>query len=130
MRPFLLLFVFIIPCSLVFTCWEKADLLALFCVMFPCVFATFPYSVLGQVWYLIVSFPDLCLLIYLHFSIAFLLLLLNEQSEIVVVTPSNTERAKMRYLPLNSRMSENERICRYTPIRQAAQPLCTKMIQN
>ena len=28
-------------------------------------FATFPYGVLGQVWYLIVSNPDFCLLPYL-----------------------------------------------------------------
>ena len=29
-------------------------------VMFNCVFVTFPCGILGQVWYLIVSFPDLC----------------------------------------------------------------------
>ena len=29
-------------------------------VMFNCVFVTFPYGILGQVWYLIVSIPDLC----------------------------------------------------------------------
>ena len=28
------------------------------------VFVTFPCGILGQVWYLIVSFPDLCLLSY------------------------------------------------------------------
>ena len=33
-------------------------------VMFSSVFVTFPYGVLGQVWYLIVSIPDLCLLPY------------------------------------------------------------------
>ena len=34
-------------------------------VMFSCVsFFTFPYSVLGQVWYLIGSIPDICLLPY------------------------------------------------------------------
>ena len=27
-------------------------------VMFNCVFITFPCGILGQVWYLIVSFPD------------------------------------------------------------------------
>ena len=27
-----------------------------------CIFVTFPCGILGQVWYLIVSFPDLCLL--------------------------------------------------------------------
>ena len=29
-------------------------------VMFSCVFVTFPFGILGKVWYLIVSFPDLC----------------------------------------------------------------------
>ena len=43
------------------TCWERAGLL---CGMFTCDFGTFPYSVLGQVWYLIVSIPDLSLLPY------------------------------------------------------------------
>ena len=33
-------------------------------VMFSCVFVTFPHGVLGQVWYLIISIPDLCLLPY------------------------------------------------------------------
>ena len=54
-----------VPCSRVVTCWERADLLALLCVMFSCVFVTHPYEVMGQVWYLIVSIPDLCLLSYL-----------------------------------------------------------------
>ena len=52
-------------CSLEVTCWEVADLLALSCVMDSCVFVTFPYGVLDQVWYLIVSNPDLCLFPYL-----------------------------------------------------------------
>ena len=29
-------------------------------VMFNCVIVTFPCGILGQVWYLIVSIPDLC----------------------------------------------------------------------
>ena len=33
-------------------------------VMFNCVFVTFPSGILGQVWYLIVSIPDLCCLSY------------------------------------------------------------------
>ena len=37
----------------------------LFFVMFNCVFITFPCGILGQVWYLLVSFPDLCHLSYL-----------------------------------------------------------------
>ena len=51
-------------CSLVVTCCERADLLVLLCVTFPCAFVTFLYGVLGQVWYLIVLIPDLCLLSY------------------------------------------------------------------
>ena len=46
-----------VHCSLVVTCWARADLLALLCVMFYCVFVTFPCGVLGQVWCLIVSIP-------------------------------------------------------------------------
>ena len=46
------------------TCWERAGLLALLYVMFYCVFVTFSCGVLGQVWYLIVSISDLCLLTY------------------------------------------------------------------
>ena len=54
-------------CSLVDTCWEMADLLALLYVMFSCVFVTFPYGILDQVWYLIESIPDLCLLPNLYY---------------------------------------------------------------
>ena len=72
MNPFLLFMFHVchfyanlsLPCIPVITCWEKADLLALLCVVFSCVFVTFPYGVPGQVWYLIVSIQDLCLPIY------------------------------------------------------------------
>ena len=30
------------PCSLVMTCWERADLLAFLCVTFHCIFVMFP----------------------------------------------------------------------------------------
>ena len=53
-----------VPCSLVITCWESTGLLALLCVMFPCVFATFPYGFSGKMWYLILSIPDFCHLLY------------------------------------------------------------------
>ena len=46
-------------CSLVVTCWERADLLAFLCVMFYCVFVTFPCNVLERVWCLIVLIPGL-----------------------------------------------------------------------
>ena len=51
-----------VHCSLVVTCWKRAGLLALLYVMFSAVFVTFTCGVPGQLWYLIVSIPDLCLL--------------------------------------------------------------------
>ena len=48
-----------VPCSLVVTCSKRTDLVALLYVMFSCGFGTFPYGILGQVWCLIVSIPDL-----------------------------------------------------------------------
>ena len=58
-----------VHCSLMVTCWEYANLLALLYVKFYCLFVTLQYGVLVQVWYLIVSIPDLCLLTYFnHFS--------------------------------------------------------------
>ena len=53
-----------VHCCLVVTCWERADLLAIVCDVY-CVFVTFPCDILDQVWYLIVSIPDLCHLPYL-----------------------------------------------------------------
>ena len=48
------------------TCWERVDLLALVGDVY-CIFVTFPCDILGQVWYLIASFPDLCRLSYFSF---------------------------------------------------------------
>ena len=48
---------------LVVTFWERADLLALVGDVY-CIFVTFPCGILRQVWYLIVSFPDLRRLSY------------------------------------------------------------------
>ena len=50
--------------SLAITICEMTDLLAFLYLMFSCVFVTFSYGVLRQVWYLIVSIPDLCFLLY------------------------------------------------------------------
>ena len=47
----------------VVTCWERADLLALVCGVY-CELVTFSLVFQGQVWYLIVSIPDLCTLTY------------------------------------------------------------------
>ena len=46
------------------TYWESAKLSNLMYVMLSSVLDLFPCGVLGQVWYLIVSIPDLCLLTY------------------------------------------------------------------
>ena len=51
------------PCSLVVTCWERADLFAIMCDDLLRFF-TFQCGVLGPVWCLIVPISDLCLLSY------------------------------------------------------------------
>ena len=52
-----------VPCCLVVTYCERADLLALV-GDFYCICFTFPCGILGQVWYLIELFPDICRLSY------------------------------------------------------------------
>ena len=54
-----------VHCCLVVNRWERADLLALVGDVY-CIFLTFPCGILGQVWYLIVSFTDLCILSYFN----------------------------------------------------------------
>ena len=60
-----------VPESLVTTCWERADHLALLRVMFPVVLShgRLPIGILGQVWYLIVSIPELCTLTYFTYGV-------------------------------------------------------------
>ena len=53
-----------VHCCLVVTC-ERAELLALVGNVY-CIFVTFSCGIQGHVWYLIVSFPDLCRLSYLQ----------------------------------------------------------------
>ena len=57
-----------VHCYRVVTCWERADFLALVGDVY-CIFATFPCIILGQVWHLIVSFPDLCRLSYIEYHV-------------------------------------------------------------
>ena len=52
-----------VHCCLVVTCWERTDLLSLFCDVKLC-FVTVSCGILGQVWYLIVSISDICHLSY------------------------------------------------------------------
>ena len=54
-----------VHCCLVVTCRESADLLAFVCDVY-CVFVTFPFGILGLVWYLVVSIPDPCCLSYFY----------------------------------------------------------------
>ena len=58
-----LYFLFVMLLRLVVKCLERADLLALVCDVYF-VFVPFPCGILGQVWYLMVSIPDLCRLSY------------------------------------------------------------------
>ena len=53
-----------IHCCLVVTCLERADLLALVGDVY-CIFVTFPCGILGLVWYLTVSIPDLAVFLTL-----------------------------------------------------------------
>ena len=46
-------------CYLVSPAGKGLTSLLLF-VLFNCVFVTFPFGILGQVWYVIASIPDLC----------------------------------------------------------------------
>ena len=57
-----------VHCCLVVTCWERADLLALVVDVY-CIFVTFPYGILGQVWHLIVLIPDRCRLSYFEMTL-------------------------------------------------------------
>ena len=59
-----------VHCCLVVTCWERTDLLALVCDV-SCVFVTFPCGILGLLWYMIVSFPDLCRLSYFDVNLCY-----------------------------------------------------------
>ena len=53
-------------CCIVVTCWKRADFLAHVGDVY-CIFVTFPCGILGQVRYLIVSFPpDHCHLSYFY----------------------------------------------------------------
>ena len=67
MSPSLCLLFVMLLCLFIAALWSPAgkgltSLLSF--VMLNCVFVTFPCGILGQVWYLIVSIPDLCHLSY------------------------------------------------------------------
>ena len=58
--------VFVMLSRLFIAAWEGLTSWLSF-VMFDWVFVTIPYGILGQVWYLIVSIPDLCHLSYFYY---------------------------------------------------------------
>ena len=57
-----MLFMSLLPCGHLLG-KDLIDLLALV-VVFNCAFVSSPCGIMGQVWYLIVSIPDLCRLSY------------------------------------------------------------------
>ena len=64
-----LFFVFVmLSCLFIVALWPPAwkGLTSWLYVTFSCVFVTFPCGVLGLVWYLIVSIPNLCLFTYFN----------------------------------------------------------------
>ena len=91
-----------VHCSLMAICLERADLLDLWYVMFNCVFVTFPCNVLGQVWCLIVSIPDLCRISYFDFAKC------HYESDSALFTQPNSSR--LHSTPANL---ENVRSARY-----------------
>ena len=93
--------VFSVPCSLVVTCWEMADLLALLYVICYCVFVTFQYGVLGQVCFLIVWIPDLCLLPYFNAGPVSILYINCKTMAHTLVGDINTGLDKQKHSALN-----------------------------
>ena len=61
-------FAFIVYCCLLVTCWERAGLLAFVGDVY-CTFVTLLCGILGHVWFLVVSIPDLGLLSYFDYSV-------------------------------------------------------------
>ena len=59
------MYVFVmLPCLFLAALWLLLGWYGLLCVVFSCVLVAFPCGVLGLVWCLVVSIPDLCLLLY------------------------------------------------------------------
>ena len=64
--PLLFLFHVCISYAAVITCLERAVLLAVFCMIFPCVFVIFLFGVPDHVLHLTELIHDLCGLHYFH----------------------------------------------------------------
>ena len=105
----MLLIAWSVHCCLVVTCWERADHLALF-FMLNCVFVTFPCGILGQVWYLIVSIPDLypfyyivpCIVQYSLFMILLENIVVRQRSNFIQFIHISFKNPDLFYLTINS----------------------------
>ena len=75
--------VFSVPCSLVITFLKRADLLALLCGVFSCVFVSFPYGVLG-IFFIFVF----------HFTLAYYNPCCNLNTIVITVLNMNTYKQK------------------------------------
>ena len=64
-------------CSLVVTCWEWADLLALLYVTFYYVSVALSCGVLAQVWYFVVSITDLAFFLTLMLELPLLFIVIK-----------------------------------------------------
>ena len=113
----------------VVTCWERAGLLALVCGVLLWVWH-FPIGILGHIWYLIVSIPDLCTLTYYDTcNNAFLIALPRSPilvgheegiaSPIVILVrkASMTRKWQTRTLQSNPRHREEETQCLKRPLK-------------
>ena len=79
-----------VHCCLEVTCWERADRLALYCI-----FVTFPCGILGQVWYFIASFPDLCRLSYFYIFYVYLFIVRTIDNSKVNSSPQDFEFTRL-----------------------------------
>ena len=89
---------------LVVNCWERADLLALVCdvKLWSC---HFPIVILGQVWCLVVSTPDLCPLSYFYnmdviymYAVMYCLC----QNPTIIFEPVSSKRYKLTCVPIHA----------------------------
>ena len=72
-------------------------------VVSNCEFVTFPFGILGQVWYLIVSFLDLCTLTYLYRKKVYC-----SRSRHVLFLQNQAECYDYRLTPLSTREIEDK----------------------
>ena len=72
----------------------RADVLSIVCDVY-CIFVTFPRGILGRMWYLIVSFPDLCCLSYLKYHYVRGSASINQRKKANVYLDETTQNMKV-----------------------------------